>query len=186
VRCFGALLALAAAVALWAAVSEAKPCDDYVDGKPPITFFDRVRWDIGVRGEAPFDPSFGGRAAAEYSFKPNVDFGFRLDYGYQRGGLQTIVVSGEARVYPWMTAGGTGANDCGYKVRTWTTHSGVPYFMISGGGGANVAPHVGGAWNARLGAGWEWVLDRKRALFLEIGGAVGAMNGAFGSAGLRW
>lgn len=187
------LIAAAAALAT-ATPLRAETCDDHVEGPPPKTFFDRTRWDIGVRGEAPWTPSIGGRIAAEYSITPNVDLGLRADYGYQKGGLQTVILSAETRIYPWYKYGGTGANVCGYKPRVWTHAegnpqvllSGAPYFLLSIGGGLDVAPDVRGAWNGRLGAGWDFYLGRMATLFVEAGGAVGAMNGFFGSLGFRF
>lgn len=164
----------------------AETCDDHPEGPPPLTFFDKVRWDAGVRGELPFDASAGGRVAAAYIVHPNVDGALRVDYAYETGGKQTVVLSAEARVYWWFNYGGQGANVCGFKVRVIERLGGAPYVLLAAGAGADVAPRAHPVALGRLGLGWEHELDRRTALFVELGGAVGTMAGAFGSIGLRW
>jgi len=166
--------------------ARAETCDDHPEGPPPLGFFDKIRWDAGVRGELPFEASAGGRLAAAYIFHPNVDGALRVDYAYETGGKQTVVLSAEARVYWWFNYGGQGANVCGFKVRVIERLGGAPYVLIAAGGGADIAPRAGPVALGRLGLGWDHQLDRKRALFVELGGAVGTMAGAFASLGLRW
>jgi len=182
-----AVASLAAVSAFGAAgVARAETCDDHPEGPPPLGFFDKVRWDAGVRGELPFEASVGGRLAAGYIFHPNLDGALRVDYAYETGGKQTVVLSAEARIYWWFNYGGLGANVCGFKVRVIERLGGAPYVLLAAGAGADVAPRAGPVALGRLGIGWDHQLDRKRALFLELGGAVGTMAGAFASIGLRW
>ena len=47
-------------------------------------------------------------------------------------------------------------------------------------------PPASGAWNVRLGVGWEAYLARTLALFVETGGRVRVDERDFGSVGLRW
>ena len=183
-----AVAALGAWLAALAAPTNARAetCDDHPEGPPPLGFFDKVRWDAGVRGELPFQASVGGRLAAAYIFHPNIDGALRVDYAYETGGKQTVVLSAEARVYWSFNYGGQGANVCGFKVRVIERLGGAPYVLLGAGAGTDVAPRAGAVGLGRLGLGWDHQLDRKRAAFVEVGGAVGTMAGAFASIGLRW